>query len=160
MTDRNGKRHHWTMPRGLMRDTVWSAQQEIAARTLSPAVAELAAHISDPLLQVISVCHSPQAAFYEGRVLLVGDALSQLRPHSGKGIQQAAAHCVQVERLVRGEIGVTEWETECLEVSWLNRLESVNWACYYFRWWPNWLVAMAKFRAATRWCHIRRWWFA
>ena len=92
-------------------------------------------------------------------MLLVGDALSQLRPHSGKGILQAATHCVLVEKLVKGEIGVREWERDCLEVGWLNRLESVSWGFYFFRWRVWWVVAVAMFRLALRWCQVRKWWF-
>ena len=50
-------------------------------------------------------------------MLLVGDALSQLRPHIGKGILQAATYCVLVEKLLKGERGVREWDRECLAKS-------------------------------------------
>ena len=151
MTDKHGQRHRYTMPIDMIRDEVWKRQQEIGNRLLSPAFAELMNAIAKPFIQVITDAYSPRAVFYNGRVLLLGDALTLLRPHAGTGIQQLATHCLELERVFRRETSIQQWEKECLNMGYVNSLEAVAWGYYYMAGFVTWSVAALRYRLALGW---------
>jgi 2-polyprenyl-6-methoxyphenol hydroxylase-like FAD-dependent oxidoreductase len=53
--------------------------------------------------------------FCNGKVLLVGDALSQCRPHAGGATNEHAFQAMQLVRVLRNEVTLGEWEVLCLE---------------------------------------------
>ena len=136
-----------------MRDEVWAAQKQRGKEqgSRSPAFKELVEAVTQPFLQVISDASSPQAVFHGGRVLLVGDALSLLRPHTGKAISQATTHCLLLDKYLGGEIQIDEWERRCLGLGLVDRLESIAWGHFYMsnRW--QWCVAALRYRLVWYW---------
>lgn len=121
MTDNDGKRHHITLPAGGVRDEVWTRQKKFAKDTLPPQFAELVKKTKVPFIQAITDVVAPSAMLDNGRVLLIGDALAGLRPHTAMSTSQAAFDAMKlaeaVRRLIDGEgEGVLErWEKEVLE---------------------------------------------
>ena len=85
MTDTDGHRHRTTLPKGKMRPEVWERQLNHIRRIFPPLLVELPEKIKEPFVSIISDISSKRAAFFNGRLLLVGDALAQLRPHIGQG---------------------------------------------------------------------------
>lgn len=154
MKDKTGRPHRYTMPIGMIRDDIWRQQQAVGNRVLSPAFAELMDAITKPFVQVITDASSPQAVFHKGRVLLVGDGLTLLRPHAGTGVQQLTVHCLELERVFRQEISMQEWEGKCLDMGHVNSLEAVAWGYFYMAGFMTWLVAAVKYRVALFW---QRW---
>ncbi|KAK4170933.1 6-hydroxynicotinate 3-monooxygenase [Triangularia setosa] len=61
---------------------------------------------------VNDVACSASAAFYNGKVLLVGDALVAFRPHFVVATEQAAGHCLGPAKLWKGEKTIQEWNRE------------------------------------------------
>ncbi|KAJ8123515.1 hypothetical protein ONZ43_g561 [Nemania bipapillata] len=118
----DGHRHRNTVPAGRVRESAWEARLKHArAIPLPPALLEIAEKIQEPFIQVISDFFSPKGAFENGQVLLMGDALTLVRPHAGLSSAKSAFHSRAIEDFVRGRISIEEWETRVISV-WLNHV--------------------------------------
>jgi 2-polyprenyl-6-methoxyphenol hydroxylase-like FAD-dependent oxidoreductase len=105
MTDTEGKRHHITLPAGGVRDEVWTRQKEYAKENLSPQFAELVEKTEVPFIQAITDVIAPSANLDSGRVLLIGDALAGLRPHTAMSTSQAALDAMKLAEAIDQTIG-------------------------------------------------------
>ncbi|KAH8727985.1 hypothetical protein GQ44DRAFT_824334 [Phaeosphaeriaceae sp. PMI808] len=94
MADKEGKRHHTTLPTGGI---------TFAKEILPPQFAELVAKTEVPFIQAITDVIAPSAALKGGRVLLIGDALSGFRPHTAMSTGQAAMNASKLAGVL-GEI--------------------------------------------------------
>lgn len=116
MTDNDGKRHHITLPAGGVRDDVWASLKVYARSTLAPQFAELVEKTEVPFIQAITDVISPSAILDSGRVLLIGDALAGLRPHTAMSTSQAAMDAMSLAEAIRNVIdgqgieALQEWE--------------------------------------------------
>ena len=123
MTDKDGKRHHVTLPPGGIRDSVWERQKERAKQVLPPQFAELVERTEVPFVQAITDVLSPRAVLpRDSRVVLVGDAIAGFRPHTAASTNQAALDAMElaqaVEKILGGadrEVVMKEWEERVLE---------------------------------------------
>lgn len=95
-----------------MRPSVWQTQLEHASSTLIAPMLELVQKTSNPAISVIHDYASPRAAFFDGKLLLVGDALALFRPHIAFSFNQAAKDCLLLEKVVKGEIDIKTWESQ------------------------------------------------
>jgi len=125
MTDSKGTVHPWTNPHPP--PTLISSQKSYAKSRLPPQFAELVSLTEKPFIQAITDVLSPQAVFYDGKVVLVGDALAGFRPHTAGSTSQAAFHALKLsEYFGRAEEGGrVDWrgfESEVLEYA-RNRVE-------------------------------------
>ncbi|KAI2614834.1 hypothetical protein GGR54DRAFT_319997 [Hypoxylon sp. NC1633] len=124
----DGHHHRFTVPAGHVRSEVWSARVEEAKRLGLPAPwFEVVSKIDQPFIQVISEFCSPQAVFEDGKVLLVGDALSLFCPHTGLSGAQAAFHSMRVADYISGQLSMIDLEREVLGYSYIYWLQSVYW---------------------------------
>ncbi|KAF2119868.1 hypothetical protein BDV96DRAFT_566221 [Lophiotrema nucula] len=118
MTDKDGKRHHVTLPPGGIQDSVWKKQQEHANKVLPPQFAELVQKTEVPFIQAITDAIAPSAVLSSGRVILLGDALANFRPHTAASTSQAAMDAMTLaeafERVLEGGglKALTDWEQE------------------------------------------------
>lgn len=124
MLDKDGHRHRYIVPSGKVREEVWQKFRDRQSLLAAPH-REVLLKIQQPFIQSITDFVSPRAAFEGGRILLVGDALSLYRPHTASSTNQAAFHCLMLERLVKGEIDAARWEREVLEFGNLHCLRSI-----------------------------------
>lgn len=131
MTDKDGHRHRYIVPGGQIREEVWRRRCQLGNDVLAAPFKEVISKISTPFLQVITDFKSPRASFADGKVLLVGDALALMRPHTAFSTTHAAFHCLALERCIKGEIGVKEWENEVLNFANLHWRRSVWYGEYY-----------------------------
>jgi 2-polyprenyl-6-methoxyphenol hydroxylase-like FAD-dependent oxidoreductase len=79
----------------------------------------------EPFVQCITEALSPQAVFEEGRVLLFGESLINIRPHTGSGAAHAARQAEALYRILQEEPGaftadqrqklLDEWEIDSLD---------------------------------------------
>ncbi|KAF2158657.1 hypothetical protein M409DRAFT_71515 [Zasmidium cellare ATCC 36951] len=115
MTDVNGRRHAITLPVDTMQPQVWEKQKSHAKRVLPPQYAEAVEKTEHPFIQAITDVISPTNRFYDGKVLLVGDALAGFRPHTAASTGQAACDAIMLDRLLRGEISAGEYDTEVMD---------------------------------------------
>ncbi|KAI1778650.1 hypothetical protein F4818DRAFT_456408 [Hypoxylon cercidicola] len=155
----DGHRHRYTVPAGRVRPEVWSQRVERAKRLgLPPAWLEVIAIIRQPFVQVISQCHSPRATFEDGKVLLVGDALSLLCPHTGLSGSQAAFHSMKVADYISGKMSAHEWERTVVGYSYMYWLQSVAWGRSYQSNTVTALVASLHYWSACGWEKLIMWW--
>lgn len=124
--DANGRHHRNTVPRGLVSRVLWDMLRKDVMTQLAPPFAELLERTQDPFVTKVSdvLCESP--SFYDGHVVLVGDAFATFRPHLGFSTDQAALHSLTLERVDRGEMKHDEWCREMMiyaqRMSLLNRV--------------------------------------
>lgn len=115
MTDSNGKRHHNTLPIGSMRDEIWEQQKAYARKNLPPQFAEIVTKTKHPFIQAITDVLSPRNSFFNGKVLLIGDAVAGFRPHTAASTSQAAFDALKLEEWMSGKMSREEWERETME---------------------------------------------
>ncbi|TVY15875.1 2,6-dihydroxypyridine 3-monooxygenase [Lachnellula arida] len=110
MTDIDGLRHKRTVPFGKLQPEVWVKQRDGHSTHFPTPVKEVLDKIDSPFVTAISDCIAPQASFYEGKLFLVGDALALFRPHVAQSTNQAALHCLLLEKYLQGEITLATYE--------------------------------------------------
>ncbi|KAL8895743.1 MAG: hypothetical protein Q9207_008037 [Kuettlingeria erythrocarpa] len=115
MTDIDGRTHRNTLPAGKMRPDIWSKHKAHAAQVLTAPFLELVNKTSEPFISTVNDCTATQASFFDGRLLLVGEALTLLRPHTGMSFNHAAVSCLLLKKVLTGEIDMVQWEREVLQ---------------------------------------------
>lgn len=133
MTDSvDGHVHHNFVPEGHVKREIWEARRRQARELPLPTpFLELIEKINDPFIQVISEYYCPRAAFEQGKVLLMGDAVSQFRPHAALGVAQAAFHISALEDYLSGKISWQKWERRVVRHSYLHFLLNRWWGSFY-----------------------------
>ncbi|KAL4942055.1 hypothetical protein BDV06DRAFT_193183 [Aspergillus oleicola] len=155
MTDKHGHNHRTTVPQGLLHPAVWSAQVSLGASILPPPYAEILSKIPSPFLHTIAdTAPPPRASFLNDRVLLVGDALTLLRPHIGYSTSMAALEANLTERLVTGEIGLQEWEGRVLAMAYLHYYRGIRRGHDFLKSAWTWRV----FSAVQYWASLAWYW--
>lgn len=79
MTDVDGNRHRVSLPIGKMRPEILEKQRELAKRVLPPQYAEMVCKTAEPFLQCVTDVLATRSEFFDGKVLLVGDAVAGFR---------------------------------------------------------------------------------
>ena len=153
MTDIDGVRHRTSLPPGKVKEETWNAQRARARlshasyHAFPPPYLEILFSITSPFVHLITDYVSPSVAFADGKVLLVGDAATLVRPHIAFSTNQAASHALLTERLVKGEIkNVRDWEWQVLTAGSLHWKRSV--------WFGDWF--QRPFRMAV-WSGVAYW---
>lgn len=88
LVDRDGRRHHASLPQGAVSDTAVRDLCELARREVHPMLAKLVAATPDPFIQTIVDVVVPKTVF--GRICLLGDAAFVVRPHTAGATAKAA----------------------------------------------------------------------
>ena len=159
MTDVEGKKHHNTVPIGKMNPAVWEKQKAIARDTLPPPYSEIVNKTTQPFITTVSDIASPQASFFDGKLLLVGDALVPFRPHIACSTNQAALNALLVEKLLKGEISLAQWESRVMGYAHVTRLRSITWGCWYQVGYLSFGVSKAKYLFAVAIESLRSYWY-
>lgn len=155
----DGHRHRYFVPKGHVRENIWKARLVRAEELALPEpFMEIASRIQEPFIQVITDYVSPRAAFEDGKVLLIGDALSQFRPHAALGVAQAASHVTALEDYVSGKISFRDWEAEVLRRSYLGWSLNVWWGDYYQKGLVRALPAAFRYWLYSGLCRFISWW--
>jgi len=119
LVDVDGRRQEISLPPGKVRPHRIEELRRVAAADLAPQLAETVAATEEPFLQVVFDIEVPRMAF--GRVCLLGDAASALRPHIAAGTAKGAeAAWMLAEAVVACEHDVlaalAAWEPRALEL--------------------------------------------
>lgn len=157
MTDVDGHFHRSTLPPGKMREDVWTRQRAYGDRVLAPPFKELVNNITQPFITAISDYAAPQASYFDGKLLLVGDALSLFRPHVGSSTNQCAMNCLLLEKVLEERMSLSEWERRVTLYAHVTWLWSIAWVSYYMSWYPSYLLNEMRYRvafAARRWTKL------
>lgn len=131
MTDSEGHRHRYFLPMGKMSEKSWNQQKTYAAKVLPVPFAELVEKTTRPFISSITDEISPRASFYNGKVLLVGDALASFRPHVASSTNQAALDAQLLVKVMTGQMTLAAWEHHVLRYARITLLRSRVWGAYY-----------------------------
>lgn len=131
MTDIDDHLHRSTLPIGKMRPEVWSRHKAYAAQVLTPPFLELINKTSQPFISTVNDRAAPQASFINGRLLLVDEALTLMRPHTGSSFNHAAVSCLLLEKVLKVEIDIARWEREILQYREKTMLLAIAVGCYF-----------------------------
>ena len=101
MTDVFGEVHQWTNQ--YPSNELIQNQKSYAKKALPPQFAELVELTERPFIQAITDVLSPHTVFYDGRVVLLGDAVAGFRPHTAASTSQAAFHALELDKYLRAE---------------------------------------------------------
>jgi 2-polyprenyl-6-methoxyphenol hydroxylase-like FAD-dependent oxidoreductase len=124
LTDCSGRKHLTTLPRGQMRKEVWEKTLHRAGKLLNPPFVDLLERTQDPFFSAIRHFKSPKSVLKEGKVLLVGDALTLYRPHAAASTNQAARQAMSLAEVLEGNITLAEWEKNALDYA--NRYTAIS----------------------------------
>lgn len=134
MTDKDGKRHHITLPPGGIKEDVWKRQKEFANEVLPPQFAELVTKTEVPFIQAITDVVSPAAVLpSDSRILLIGDALAGFRPHTAASTNQAAMDAMELAKAIDQILGganrdevLKSWEEYVLDYAKAMQQQGVD----------------------------------
>lgn len=154
MTDVDGHRHRNTLPIGKMREDVRAKQRAYGDEVLAPPFVELINKIHQPFITAISDTIALQASFFDGKLLLVGDALALFRPHVAASTNQAALHCLLLEKVLNGAMSFSEWEKQVMGYARVTRLRSNTWETYYLSGYLTYLLSEIPYRLEL----VAQWW--
>jgi 2,6-dihydroxypyridine 3-monooxygenase len=119
MVDVDGRRQEISLPPGKVRPHRIEELRRVAGEDLAPQLAEMVGVTGEPFLQVVFDIEVPRMAF--GRVCLIGDAASALRPHIAAGTAKAAeAAWMLADAVAESDYDVpaalAAWEPQVLEL--------------------------------------------
>ncbi|WPH03461.1 Hypothetical protein R9X50_00634100 [Acrodontium crateriforme] len=126
MTDVHGKRHAITLPVGGIQGQIWEKQKTYANEMLPPQFAEAVNKTQHPFVQAITDCIAPHNSFFDGKVLLVADALAGFRPHTAASTGQAAFDALYMDRWLRGEIDKEDYDETVMDFAKRVQQHGVN----------------------------------
>ena len=108
-----------------MHKGIWAKQDSYGNKVLAVLFAEVVNKITQPFVTVVSEIMAPRASFLDGKVKLVGDALALLHSHKAMATNQVALHCQQLEKVLKGQMSLSKWESTVLQYVHVNRLKSI-----------------------------------
>ncbi|TGO82463.1 hypothetical protein BPOR_0826g00040 [Botrytis porri] len=124
MTDIDGHRHRSTLPIGKVDPQKWVQQKVLALEILPDPFAEMVQKTTKPFISAVNDREIAKPSMFNGKVLFVGDALASFRPHVASSTNQAALDAQLLERLMKGEISVEEWEAGVLDFAYLTKFST------------------------------------
>ncbi|KAH8701109.1 hypothetical protein BGW36DRAFT_293049, partial [Talaromyces proteolyticus] len=132
LTDISGKRHLTTIPRGKMQPSVWAKKRSRGTDIPSKSFAELLEKTTDPFISAIRDCAASKAVFHDGKLILVGDAFSLLRPHNGSSTNQAAMQALGLAEVFQGTSDLSKWESNSIAYAKMTSAISLAFGEYCF----------------------------
>jgi hypothetical protein len=115
MTDINGKRHNLTVPADYLNPESWKTQLSRRRDALSPLWQGLFAQSTAnglPLLNAVRSVKNTSASFFDGKVMLAGEALIQVRPHLGASCSIPALQAMNLADVLEGKKNPKDAEQE------------------------------------------------
>lgn len=111
-TDISGRRCQRTVPQGCVNPQLWARLRTDLVACMAAPFAELVSATTTPFVTKVSDILGCQASFFNGHVVLVGDALATYRPHASKATDQAASHCLELAKVWHGNKSMARWDLE------------------------------------------------
>lgn len=146
LTDAEGRTHRNTLPVRRMKPETWQKQKDYAAHVTTPCFLELVNKTTLPFVSTIRDRLCTQASFLDGKVLFVGEALTLMRPHTGMSFNHSAVNCLTLQKVLRGELTLGDWECEVLQWAEWNSLLATAVGSYYLRhvWNPVFILSVIR----------------
>ena len=132
-TDVEGRKHSSTIPRGKMQPKVWRDLLERRFGDIAnPHFIELFEETHEPFVSAIRDFPASKAVFWDGKVILVGDAFALCRPHAGGSTSQAAFQAIELAKVWEGISTAEQWEKECIASAAKAQALSLAMAEFFF----------------------------
>ncbi|KAF1935631.1 FAD/NAD(P)-binding domain-containing protein [Clathrospora elynae] len=112
LKDKDGLEHQTTVTPDRFNPDVW--KKHLASTTVPLWIKPSLEQCKAPLLSAITSLTGEQSVFFGGRLILLGDALCQLRPHLGESSNVAAHQVIQLVEAIRGK-ALKDWDLEIWE---------------------------------------------
>ena len=84
-------------------------------QNLPPHFAQMVCGTMQPFIQAITDVVSPKKSYFDGKLLLIGDAAAGFRPCTAASTSPAAFDAQKLDELLKGEIKLAQWEEERIE---------------------------------------------
>lgn len=117
MIDVNGTHHRHTVPIGYMRPDVSQWIKATANDSLPPQFADVIENTKNPFVQAITDVFATKNAFWNGKVLLLGEAACGPRPHIAASTSQAAFHATKLKQYLEGKMSLDQWSRQTMAYS-------------------------------------------
>lgn len=136
LTNKDGHIHSNTVPSGLVRPEVWNKYLTAVLPHVAKPYADLLSKTENPFVTKVNDVLCEKATFYDGRVILTGDALATFRPHIAVATEKAAKGVLELGKVWGGTKTLEDWEKEALfyeKKVWLASRALGAWGCR--GWW-------------------------
>jgi len=117
MRDTSGRLRNGTVPKGYLSISAWEKRLSAAKPVLPDSWFDIVSQSQSPFVTAITSSEGIKASFFDGKLLLAGDAFAQMRPHLGLSCNQAALQALQLAKVLQGSITMEQWEKEVVEWS-------------------------------------------
>lgn len=114
LTDKNTCRRRSTVPRGYLQPEVWQKRLHGARELVGSDWYEVLTGTPEPFVTNITDLQSGRASFFDGKLLLVGEAFAQIRPHLGLSTNLAAMQALSLVRVMQHERTMESWEEDAV----------------------------------------------
>lgn len=145
-TDIHGVTHGNTVQQGLIRPEMWERQLSRSLGDMPPHLADMISSTPRPFVtKVGEVAVDGGPTFWDGRAVLVGDAFNSTRTHLGRASEQAARHCVNLDKVMAGDMTLDEYDRQA--VLYARRLVLLNRIVGFtgLNWWGEWIGAVVAY---------------
>lgn len=103
LTDKGGKKHAFSIGHGQLRQEEIDKVKDKARHDLPSTHAEVVAKTAEPFVQVVTDSLANEVSFFNGKVILIGDAVGGQRPHTASAFWQCAYHALLLRQFVVGD---------------------------------------------------------
>ncbi|MCJ1403866.1 hypothetical protein MMC11_007089 [Xylographa trunciseda] len=114
-----------TIPIGKMRKHFWTKQKVYANKYMPAPLAEAVNKTTQQFVAIVRDASASRTTFFDGEVLLVGDALMTMRPHVASSTNHAALNALLLEKAMKGDLTVAELRRQSLQYGEITALKSV-----------------------------------
>ncbi|KAI0025050.1 FAD binding domain protein [Xylariomycetidae sp. FL0641] len=111
-TDATGHRHKNTVPAGMVQSEVWEYHRNTRLHQMAPPFRDLITATRNPFVSKVNDLLGTRNSFYDGRVVLVGDAFTTIRPHLARATEHAAWQCLCMAEIWTGGLSHKAWSRE------------------------------------------------
>jgi len=132
MTDSKGKRHHRVVPKGVLDQSVWEERLGRAHRILPEPWARVVNQSRYPFATAVMNSEATKAIHFNSKLLIVGDALMQFRPHMGMACNFAAVQALGLAQVFRKEKTLEQWEKDVIAYGEEFAYRSIAFGTYAF----------------------------
>lgn len=73
---------------------------------MPPQFPEIACDTKQPFIQAITGVVPPRNFFFDGKLLLIGNAVAGFQPHTADSTSEAAFDAQKLHELIKGDIGL------------------------------------------------------
>ena len=84
---------------------------------IHPELFEIQAKLQTPFVSLVTSVCTPKATAFDEKLFFIGDALVQMQPNTGEGVNHAAFEAMGLAEVFAGRMGVGAWEEEVLGVA-------------------------------------------